>query len=92
LAKQMKQTAVVFVRDRDDHPRIALRMDITKSIIAKKSGAMVEVHSQGKSLLARTFSLVHIGDWVSFYLAMLNNVDPTPVKVIDYVKAELSKR
>ncbi|MEK9135578.1 MAG: SIS domain-containing protein [Bacteroidota bacterium] len=47
--------------------------------------------SEGTSLLARIFSLVYLGDWVSFYLALLHNVDPTPVKVIDYLKDELAK-
>jgi glucose/mannose-6-phosphate isomerase len=37
------------------------------------------------------FSLIYLGDWVSYYLAVLNRVDPTPVKVIDYLKAELAK-
>jgi glucose/mannose-6-phosphate isomerase len=38
--------------------------------------------------------LVHFGDYVSFYLAMLNEVDPTPVETIAFLKqrvAELGK-
>jgi glucose/mannose-6-phosphate isomerase len=34
-------------------------------------------------------SLVLLGDLVSIYLAVLRGVDPTPVKVIDQLKAEL---
>ncbi|MDD4264010.1 MAG: SIS domain-containing protein [Firmicutes bacterium] len=37
------------------------------------------------------FSLIYFGDFVSWYLAMLNSADPTPVKVIDYLKGELAK-
>jgi glucose/mannose-6-phosphate isomerase len=37
------------------------------------------------------FSLIYLGDWVSYYLALMNGVDPTPVRVIDYLKRELSK-
>jgi glucose/mannose-6-phosphate isomerase len=37
------------------------------------------------------FSLVHLGDWVSFYLAILNGQDPMPVAVIDHLKSELAK-
>ncbi|HDL02639.1 MAG TPA: hypothetical protein ENH25_00750, partial [candidate division Zixibacteria bacterium] len=32
-----------------------------------------------------------IGDFASFYLAVLNKIDPTPVKVIDFLKAELER-
>jgi glucose/mannose-6-phosphate isomerase len=37
------------------------------------------------------FSLIYLGDWMSFYLAILNGIDPTPVRVIDYLKSELAK-
>jgi glucose/mannose-6-phosphate isomerase len=37
------------------------------------------------------FYLIELGDWTSFYLAILNNENPTPVKVIDYLKNELAK-
>jgi glucose/mannose-6-phosphate isomerase len=47
--------------------------------------------SQGDSLLARMFSLIHLGDWVSYYLAVLNGVDPMPVPVIENLKKELEK-
>jgi glucose/mannose-6-phosphate isomerase len=92
IAAEMKKMAVVFLRDKEDHPRVRLRMDITKEIIRKSAGDIIELDSQGESLLARMFSLIHLGDWVSYYLAMLNHVDPTPVKVIDFVKNELSKK
>jgi glucose/mannose-6-phosphate isomerase len=36
------------------------------------------------------FSLIVLGDWVSFYLAMLTEVDPTPIPSIDRLKAALS--
>jgi glucose/mannose-6-phosphate isomerase len=37
------------------------------------------------------FSVVQLGDWVSLYLAILNQKDPEPVEVIDYLKNELAK-
>ena len=37
-------------------------------------------------------SLVLIGDYVSYYLAILNNTDPSPVPPIDFLKAELTKQ
>jgi len=33
-------------------------------------------------------SLIIIGDWTSFYLAILNNQDPTPVKKIGWLKSQ----
>lgn len=91
LKHHMKEMAVIFLKDRTMHPRVAVRMNIMKSIINEYAAEIIEVESEGQSLLARMFSLVYLGDWVSFYLAMLNGVDPTPVKVIDYLKNELAK-
>jgi len=91
LTDQMREMQVILLRDKDDHPRVKVRMDITKGILAGHTSHITEVWSEGTSLLARMFSLVYLGDWVSFYLAILHGVDPTPVKVIDLLKDELSK-
>ena len=91
LKPLMRNMAVIFLRDRGDHDRVALRMDITKELVRPYAGRIIEIESEGRSLLARMFSLIYLGDWVSFYLAILNRVDPTPVKVIDYLKGELGK-
>ncbi|MBI5475276.1 MAG: bifunctional phosphoglucose/phosphomannose isomerase [Ignavibacteriales bacterium] len=92
LRRVMEEDIVVlFLRDKEDHERIKIRMEITKGIVEQYASKIIEVHSEGKSLLARIFSLVYLGDWVSYYLAILNGIDPTPVKVIDYLKNELGK-
>ena len=87
----MKDLVVVILRDREDHPRVAKRMDISTSIIKREGVKVIEVTSQGKSLLSRIFSLIYIGDFVSLYLAILNGVDPTPVDNVMYLKNELAK-
>lgn len=87
----MKKIHVVTLRDKEDYKRIQLRMNISKGIIGGLADGITEVRSEGKSLLARTFSLLYLADWLSFYLAMLNGVDPSPVKKIDFLKDELGK-
>ncbi|MBI4417274.1 MAG: bifunctional phosphoglucose/phosphomannose isomerase [Ignavibacteriales bacterium] len=91
LTELMKQMEVVFLRDRGTHPRVAVREELTKQITGKYAAHVTEVWSSGTSPLARMFSLIQFGDWVSYYLAILNDQDPTPVKVIDYLKGELAK-
>lgn len=91
LTDLMKQMEVVFLRDRGTHKRVTVREEITKQIAAQYASGVTEVRSEGRSTLARMFSLIYFGDWTSYYLAILNNEDPTPVKVIDYLKDELSK-
>lgn len=87
----MKDLVVILLRDKGDYIRVKKRMDISKSIIEKEGVKVIEVHSEGKSILSRIFSLIYIGDFVSFYLAILNDVDPTPVDNVTYLKKELAK-
>jgi glucose/mannose-6-phosphate isomerase len=84
--------SVVILKDREDHIRIKRRMEIVKGIIEKEGVKVWEIESCGETLLSRMFSLIQLGDFVSFYLAILNREDPTPVKVIDFLKNELAKQ
>jgi glucose/mannose-6-phosphate isomerase len=61
----------------------------TQELLRERASSISVVHSIGRSRLARTFSLVHLGDWVSLYLAALNGEDPSPVSVIDALKEKL---
>ena len=91
LRRVMDESVAIFLRDPGDNPRVAIRMNITKEIVGRHAASVIEVRSEGRSLLARMFSLVHLGDWVSYYLSILNRVDPTPVNVINQLKNELAK-
>ncbi len=87
----LRRVGVVLLRDKGDHPQIQRRFDLTRELIADRAGALHEIWSEGNSLLARILSTIYLGDFVSLYLAYLNNIDPTPVQVIDYFKSKLGK-
>jgi len=91
LTELMRQMHVIFLKDVGTHKRVAIREKITSTIVSRYAGEVTEVVSEGKSLLARMFSLIHFGDWTSLYLAILNGEDPEPVVIIDYLKSELAK-
>lgn len=86
----LKDFAVVLLRDESEHPRVTKRIEITGTMIGKDS-KVIEVRSKGRNLLSRMFSLIYTGDFVSYYLALLNGIDPTPVERIASLKKELSK-
>ena len=60
-------------------------------IMEKYTSNISEVVAKGATQLQRSFYLVHLGDWISFYLAEMNGVDVVEVNVIDYLKGELAK-
>lgn len=91
LKSIMANMVVIFLKDKNNHKRIKTRMKITEEIVKEYAAEVLNIESQGKSLLTRMFSLIYLGDWTSYYLSIINGVDPTPVKVIDYLKNKLSK-
>lgn len=88
---QRRDLAVLLLRNRNDHPRVQMRMEINKEIITEYTDSWIEIYSKGSSFIQRSMYLVHLGDWISFYLSELRNMNPIEVKVIDFLKAELAR-
>ncbi|CAN5446152.1 bifunctional phosphoglucose/phosphomannose isomerase [soil metagenome] len=82
--------APIFLRSREDYERNQQRIEINKSIIAEHADHVLEIYAKGESHTERAYYLIHLGDWVSVYLAELNGVDAVEVKVIDFLKNELA--
>lgn len=90
-ADLLARLVVIILRDPEDHPRVQRRMDISINIIGGRVHKIIEVPARGESWLARFYSLVYVGDYTSYYLAQAYGINPTPVAVIDQLKAELAK-
>jgi glucose/mannose-6-phosphate isomerase len=80
----------VFLADEDQHPRTRRRIELTSELISSSGGAVVTVSSRGTAALERLLSVVLLGDLTSVYLAVLRELDPKPVAVIDRLKAALA--
>ena len=83
-----RKFAAVLIRDKYDNERIKKRMDVCKEIM-EVNVDVEEVQTEGESLLARMFSTIYLGDFVSYYLALWNRVDPSPVEIIEGMKRKL---
>ncbi len=84
-----RQFQVVVLRDQEDPAPIRRRIEVTSQIMAPHVAGISEVWAEGRSPLARLLSLIYPGDFASCYLAYLYGVDPSPVRVIDYLKSQL---
>ena len=73
------------------NPRNQLRYEATAKLMARAGISYELVEAVGKTALAQVLSLVLFGDYVSFYLAILNKIDPTPVDSIDFIKKYLAR-
>ena len=74
------------------HLESKLFFNISKEVIANYTKNISEVHAKGDSQLAQVFYLIHITDWVSWYLSDLKKVDASEVDVIHHLKSEMAKK
>ncbi|MCM8762573.1 MAG: bifunctional phosphoglucose/phosphomannose isomerase [Candidatus Omnitrophica bacterium] len=79
----------VFITSRKEHPRIELRFKITKDIIFKKQPEIISLVPEGEDIIEELFYFIILGDWVSFYLAIMNNENPTEIAEINLLKQKL---
>ncbi len=87
----LQQVQVIYLYSDHDHERVEKRMEICREIFEKKSGTIIDIVAEGASLLEQYYYLIHLTDWISYYLAKENQVDPDPVDAIDFLKSELAK-
>jgi len=86
-----QQVKIVYLQDKEGSLRIEQRREITRKIIEDKVAEFIVCPTRGKRKMARMFSLIFLGDLASYYLAILNQVDPSPVACIEDLKKELAK-
>ena len=82
---------VVLLHSARFHPRSQRRYEATAKLLTKAGISHEVVEAVGATALAQVMGLVLFGDYVSFYLAILNKTDPTPVASIDFVKQYLAQ-
>jgi len=88
-AMERSRFIAILLKDENDHPKIKRRMDVCKKIMEDHIN-VEEVKVKGSSLLARMFYTIYISDYTSYYLALRERIDPTPVEVIEWLKKQLA--
>jgi glucose/mannose-6-phosphate isomerase len=82
---------VVMLNAPSLHNRVQIRYKVTTELLEQRGIKPRMVNGEGADLLSQMMSALFIGDWASYYLAVLYEIDPTPVKTIDYLKRRLSE-
>ncbi len=83
--------AVILFRDQDEYERNNARIEINKEVIKKYTSNILEIYSKGKSKIEKALYLIHLGDWISCYLAEKLGYDANEINVINDLKAVLAK-
>ena len=79
----------ILIRGEDDHQKTKERWEIIKEYFNSKQIEFLEINSVKGNILTKIINLIYVTDFASVYHAILNQVDPSPVDAIDYVKKRL---
>ncbi len=90
-ATRQEQVSVVTFHTSFDFERTKKRYEICRDIFLKNAASVTDIHAKGHSRLEQFFYLIHIGDWISCYIADLKGIDAVEVNVINDLKNALAK-
>ena len=79
----------IFINSNLYHPRNQKRYAVTKEIVTKNKIQSIDFKPAGKTKLEQSFEVLSFGEHVSFYLAILNGINPSPIPYVDYFKKKL---
>ena len=82
----------IFLRDDDESLEQRERFESLSQILIKMDIKPLEIYTEGKTKLGRIIDLIYLLDYVSLYLAILKDIDPTPTPNIDEIKKLLKNR
>ncbi|MCX7876255.1 MAG: bifunctional phosphoglucose/phosphomannose isomerase [Melioribacteraceae bacterium] len=80
---------VINILDDNYHNQIKKRFEITSELIKKNGCEIINLISNQLDFRLRLIDLIYLGDWITYYLAILRNVDPTEIDNINYLKENL---
>jgi glucose/mannose-6-phosphate isomerase len=84
------RAAAIMLEDRDAHPRVRRRFELTAAAVEAAGAPAVRVEAAGESRSERLLWTLMLGDLVSLELARGRGVDPLPIEAIDRLKSSLS--
>ena len=88
-ASNKKSLIFLFIDSLFYHSRTQRRAELTKQIVKKNKISCVEHGLSSDSKFKQAFEMLQFGSWLTYYLAILNNVNPVKVKWVDWFKKEL---
>jgi glucose/mannose-6-phosphate isomerase len=71
------------------HPRVQLRAKLTKQVVNKNGIKIISYNLKGATKSEQALEMLQFGSWLSYYLGMLDNVDPVKIPWVDWFKKEL---
>ncbi|MDP2910077.1 MAG: SIS domain-containing protein [bacterium] len=82
----------IFLKEKDDHPRIILRMQIMKEFLEEKGLSVEFIELEGKNYWERILTSLSIADWAAFYIAEYYGLKASETEIINRLKKAMRER
>ena len=79
----------ILIEGQDDHIKTKERWGILKEFFKLNEIEYWKISSVNGSILTKLINLIYLLDYTSIYVAILNKIDPSPVKSIIFIKKKL---
>ena len=87
--KQLNAKLITIV-DIDYHPQILNRFELTKELAQRSGVEIIVLKSNEENIKVRIMDLIFLGDWITYYLAVLRGFDPSEIDYIHELKQRLA--
>jgi glucose/mannose-6-phosphate isomerase len=84
-----KQFMPIFLRFFNDEKHYEKRLDAFKNLLKQQDVDYLEFFADGDTEMVQLFSLIYLGDMISYYIAILNETDPIAIEFINYLKEKI---
>jgi glucose/mannose-6-phosphate isomerase len=82
--------SVLLFRSKDEYYRNTARIEKSKEVALQCTSNVNEVFAKGEGRIQQALYLIHLGDWITYDLAKLKEIDSVEVDVIEGLKEMLS--
>lgn len=87
----LSQLKVILLNSAFNHPRNQLRVELTHDAMKKQGLDAEVVPTGGEDRLSSMWLGILRGDYVAYYLAMIKNMDPTPIEIMSDLKQAMKE-
>ena len=81
----------ILIEGKNDYIKTKERWEILKEYFKSKSIDYYEIMTEGDSILTKIVNLVYLFDYTSIYRGVLSEINPSPVRSIDFVKNRIDE-
>ena len=90
--ERKSDTMPILIRGSEDHIKTKERYEILKEFFIKRKINYEEVVSVEGNILSKLITLIYLLDYATIYKAVMNNVDPSPVSSIEFIKNKMKNK